>query len=58
MINNMLVSHIELRTEEMADLLPYVHERKVDKVVVPLGEELNEAKEHYLRVIINFVFTD
>ena len=27
--------------------------RKVDKVVVPLGEELNEAKEQYLRVSMN-----
>lgn len=51
-ISNMLVSHVELRTEDMPDLAPYTHERKVEKIVVPLGEELSKVKEQYLQVYV------
>ena len=49
-MNNLLVSHIELRGEESADIKPYTHERSVEKVVVPLGEELTLIQEKYMRV--------
>ena len=50
MLTNLLISHIEIRTEESIDIKQYSHERKVDKVVVPLGEELTRIKEKYTRV--------
>ena len=50
MMCNLLVSHIELRTEESIDIRPYTHERKIEKVVVPLGEELEKIKEEYIHV--------
>lgn len=49
-MTNMLVAHIELKTEESADIKPYTHERIVDKIVVPLGQELTAVREQYLRV--------
>ena len=49
-ISNLMISHIELRTEQSPDIQPYTHERKVEKVVVPLGEELSAVKEKYLQV--------
>ena len=49
-MDNLLVSHIELRTEDSIDIKPYTHERKVEKVVVPLGEELTSVKEEYVQV--------
>ena len=49
-ISNLMISHIELRTEQSPDIQPYTHERKVEKVVVPLGEELGAVKEKYLQV--------
>ena len=50
-ISNLMISHIELRTEQSPDIQPYTHERKVEKVVVPLGEELSAVKEKYLQVM-------
>jgi fanconi anemia group M protein len=50
-LNNLLIAHIELRTEESADIRPYTHERRVEKVVVPLGDELTSARSDYLHVI-------
>ena len=49
-LTNLLISHIEIRTEESIDIKQYSHERKVDKIVVPLGEELTKVKEKYIHV--------
>ena len=49
-LSNLLISHIEIRTEESIDIKRYSHERKVDKIVVPLGDELSKAKEKYIQV--------
>ena len=52
MLTNLLISHIEIRTEESIDIKQYSHERKVEKVVVPLGDELTKVKEKYVHVSI------
>ena len=49
-INNLAISHIELRSEDSPDIKPYTHERTVDKMVVPLGEELTSIKVKYIQV--------
>ena len=49
-LGNLLISHIEIRSEESIDIRQYVHERKVEKIVVPLGDELKRVKEQYLDV--------
>ena len=50
-MTNLLISHIELRTDDSPDIRPYTHERLVEKVVVPLGDELASARDTYLRFI-------
>ena len=50
-LTNLLISHIELRTDDSPDILPYTHERRVEKVVVPLGDELTSARDTYLNFI-------
>lgn len=49
-ITNLLLSHIELRTEQCIDIKPYTHERKVEKIVVALGEELLMIQKKYIQV--------
>ncbi len=39
------ISKIELRNEESPDILPFTHERTIQKVVVPLGKELTVQRE-------------
>ncbi|XP_076442631.1 Fanconi anemia group M protein-like [Babylonia areolata] len=50
-VSNLLISHIELRSEDSPDIKPYTHERTVEKIVVPLGEELNRIKLKYTQVL-------
>ncbi len=51
-ITNLLVSNIELRSEESVDIMPYIHQRQVEKIVVKLGDELEFFKTKFLRVSI------
>ncbi|KAI4469149.1 fanconi anemia group m fancm family member [Holotrichia oblita] len=50
-INNLLISHLEIRTDDSPDVAPYVFERRLEKVVVPLGEKLQSVKADYLQIL-------
>ena len=50
MVTNLQITHIELRSEESLDLQPYIHERKLKKIVVPLEGELLDIKNRFEKV--------
>ncbi|XP_016072835.1 PREDICTED: Fanconi anemia group M protein isoform X2 [Miniopterus natalensis] len=50
-ITNLLIGQIELRSEDSPDILPYSHERRVEKLVVPLGEELGAIQKAYVQIL-------
>ncbi|XP_068729595.1 Fanconi anemia group M protein-like [Montipora capricornis] len=54
-ITNLLISHMELRSEESPDIQPYTHNRLVEKVVVSLGDDIARIKASYLRVLESVV---
>uniref|UniRef100_A0A3Q3EH87 FA complementation group M n=1 Tax=Labrus bergylta TaxID=56723 RepID=A0A3Q3EH87_9LABR len=54
-ISNLLISHIELRSEESPDIQAHSHQRNVEKVVVPLGEALSAQQARYLQVLEKFM---
>lgn len=49
-IANLLISHIECRTDESPDVAPYVFSRKLETIVVPLGGMLQHIKDGYIKV--------
>ncbi|XP_041514715.1 Fanconi anemia group M protein isoform X1 [Microtus oregoni] len=53
-ITNLLIGKVELRSEDSPDILPYSHERRVEKLVVPLGEELGAIQRTYIRILETF----
>ncbi|KFO29748.1 Fanconi anemia group M protein [Fukomys damarensis] len=53
-ITNLLIGQIELRSEDSPDILPYSHERRVEKIVVPLGEELATIQKTYIQILEAF----
>ncbi|XP_037603420.1 Fanconi anemia group M protein isoform X1 [Sebastes umbrosus] len=54
-ISNLLISHIELRSEESPDIKAHSHQRSVEKMVVPLGEALSAYQARYLQVLEKFM---
>ncbi|XP_077477393.1 Fanconi anemia group M protein isoform X2 [Stigmatopora argus] len=53
-ISNLLISHIELRSEESPDILAHSYQRCVEKIVVPIGDMLASYQTRYLQVLEKF----
>lgn len=49
-VTNLQISQIELRSEDSFDIQRYVHERQVEKFVVPFQGEILEIKTAFLKV--------
>ncbi|NWV22007.1 FANCM protein, partial [Origma solitaria] len=53
-ISNLLIAQIEVCAEDSPEIQPYSHERQVEKIVVPLGEELVAIQNTYIKVLEAF----
>ena len=49
-VTNLQIGHIELRSEDSFDIQRFVHERRVEKIVVPLEGDILEIKNNFLSV--------
>ncbi|KAG0720100.1 Fanconi anemia group M protein [Chionoecetes opilio] len=54
-LTNLFISHVDLRNEDSPDIKEYTFQRTIEKVVVPLGEELTSLKERYIKVLRVYV---
>ncbi|EFN84892.1 Fanconi anemia group M protein [Harpegnathos saltator] len=50
-IQNLYISHLELRDEDSIDIIPYVNKRKIDTILIPLSNELAQFKERYIIIM-------
>ncbi|KAL0700390.1 hypothetical protein Bca4012_056512 [Brassica carinata] len=50
-IDNLQISTLEYRNESDHDVCPYVHDRKVELIQVPLGKDADEVSKRLLDVI-------
>ncbi|GAB6027116.1 hypothetical protein CHUAL_000039 [Chamberlinius hualienensis] len=50
-LTNLLISAVEIRSDESIDIQPYVNKRMVEKVVVPLSAELLAIKQAFMEVL-------
>ncbi|XP_067847954.1 Fanconi anemia group M protein [Heptranchias perlo] len=53
-LSNLMIAHIEVRSEDSLDIQPYSHQRHVEKFVVPLGTKLIAIQSLYLQVLEAF----
>ncbi|XP_072127055.1 Fanconi anemia group M protein isoform X2 [Mobula birostris] len=53
-ISNLMIAHLEVRSEDSVDVQPYSHQRHVEKFVIPLGPELTAIQSLYLEVLQTF----
>ncbi|XP_043214863.1 Fanconi anemia group M protein-like [Amphibalanus amphitrite] len=54
-LTNLLISRVEVRSEESPDVTPYTHGRQLEKIVVPLGDGLKAVRDKYMQVVRTFV---
>ena len=53
-----MISHVELRSEDSIDIKPYVFGRNVEKIVVPLSDELKKARSQFVQVLLTMSLHD
>ncbi|KFV64845.1 Fanconi anemia group M protein, partial [Dryobates pubescens] len=53
-ISNLLIAQIESCAEDSPEIQPYSHQRRVEKIVVPLGEDVVDIQNAYIRVLEGF----
>lgn len=54
-VQNLLISKIEVRRESSIDVVPYVYKKKMETVVVPLGERLTEIRQRLYDLVEPYV---
>ena len=52
-LQNLFISKIELRHEESEDIVPFTHYRNIDKIVVPLDDDLVKVRDKLLLVQVS-----
>ncbi|KAG8222930.1 hypothetical protein J437_LFUL000224 [Ladona fulva] len=50
-VNTLRISKLELRDEQSPDVAPYTHQRNIETVVVPIGPELSETRNEFLKIL-------
>ena len=52
-LQNLFISKIELRHEESEDIVPFPPHRNIDKIVVPLDDDLVKVRDKLLLVQVS-----
>jgi ERCC4-related helicase len=50
-IQNLNISELELRDDSSPDILPYINDRSIEKIIVHLSAELKNYKEKYINIM-------
>ncbi|XP_054005636.1 Fanconi anemia group M protein [Hylaeus anthracinus] len=50
-LQNLRIAHMELRDETSSDIIPYINQRKIDIILVPLNDQLTEFKDRYIYIM-------
>ncbi|XP_065369638.1 uncharacterized protein Fancm [Calliphora vicina] len=48
---NLFISHLEVRWDTSIDVLPYIHKRTMDTIVVTMGDKIKEIREQLLLIV-------
>ena len=54
-VENLRISKIEIRTEDSMDIIPFIHKRSLDLVVVPLSEAIQKLSTCYATIMSVFL---
>lgn len=54
-VQNLLISHIEVRCENSIDVCQYTHKKNLRTVVVPLGDHLSSIRDELIDIIDPYV---
>jgi ATP-dependent DNA helicase MPH1 len=50
-VQNLIITHIEVRTEDSIDISKYIHSRSLELIVVPISEDIKKLTDLYCTVM-------
>ncbi|XP_011502256.1 PREDICTED: Fanconi anemia group M protein [Ceratosolen solmsi marchali] len=50
-VQNLNISELELRDDSSPDIIPYINDRSIEKVIVRLNKQLKTYKERYINIM-------
>ncbi|XP_034249786.1 uncharacterized protein LOC117650447 [Thrips palmi] len=53
-VTNLMISHIELRSEDSADIVPYTHQRKLELMVVDVGPTIYRIRAKFIGIATEY----
>lgn len=56
-VENLLISHIEVRSERSVDVLPYTFKKSIQTVVVDLGDDLRHIRNDFVALVEPYVLS-
>ncbi len=54
-VHNLWISHIEVRTEKCSDVVPYVHTKRIETIVVRLNDKIQTYRKELIDIIDPYV---
>ncbi|KAJ6639999.1 Fanconi anemia group M protein like [Pseudolycoriella hygida] len=54
-VHNLLISHIEVRTEKCPDVVPYIHRKQIETIVVRLTDKIKKYHDELMNIIDPYV---
>lgn len=54
-VHNLLISHIEVRTEKCSDVVPFVHRKQIDTIVIHLTDKIKKYRDELINIIDPYV---
>ncbi|XP_053685209.1 uncharacterized protein LOC128734852 [Sabethes cyaneus] len=54
-VQNLLISHIEVRWENSIDVSPYTFRKNIRTIVIPLGPKLTKIRDEFIRLVDPYV---
>lgn len=54
-IQNLLISHIEVRRENSIDVVPYVYKKNIKTIMVPLNEQLTQMRQRLYELVEPYI---
>lgn len=54
-VQNLLISHVEVRSERSIDVAPYTHKKNIKTVVVQLDSNLSKIRDDFLQLVEPYV---
>eukprot|EP00116_Pleurobrachia_bachei_P002694 sb/3462956/ len=52
-LSNLLIAHVEIRSEESLDIQPYTHDRKVQKSLVKIEGPLAHIRDNFIKEVLD-----